>query len=162
MRRFVKPFSLVLVALTLAFGAAPDLYGQSTAFKRGDADGDGVVDMSDAIVTLRYLFLRGTKGTCDDALDTNDDGKIQLGDAIYSFTVITTDPNELVACLHDRMPVILDPKYYGFWLDPDNQEASMLEELLRPYPAVRMSAHPVRTLVNSPAADSPECIAPAT
>jgi putative SOS response-associated peptidase YedK len=83
-------------------------------------------------------------------------------DVVESFTIITTGPNELVAHLHDRMPVILHPKDYDFWLDPANQEASMLERLLRPYPAELMSAHPVRPLVNSPAIDVPDCIAPTT
>jgi putative SOS response-associated peptidase YedK len=82
------------------------------------------------------------------------------GRAIDSCTVITTGPNELMAPLHDRMPVILNSNDYGIWLDPCTQETSALQCLLRPYPADEMSAYPVGTRVNNPSVDDPECIHP--
>ncbi len=80
------------------------------------------------------------------------------GDAVDSCTIITTQPNELLMPLHDRMPVILPREAHDAWLDPDNCEVAALESLLRPYPAASMAAHPVDTKVNNPSFDSPECI----
>lgn len=82
--------------------------------------------------------------------------------AIESCTILTTDANELVADLHDRMPVILDPERFDAWLDPAAEDPARLMRLLTPYPAERMTLYPVSTVVNSPRHEGPECIAPAT
>ncbi len=79
---------------------------------------------------------------------------------IESSTILTTEPNSLVATLHDRMPVILDPKDFDVWLDPEVQLPERLAPLLRPFPAERMTAHPVGTRVNDPRNDDPTCIEP--
>ncbi|MEX0716316.1 MAG: SOS response-associated peptidase [Planctomycetaceae bacterium] len=79
---------------------------------------------------------------------------------IESFTIITTDANELVADIHDRMPVILPAEHYGVWLDLEIDDSKALESLLVPYSANEMLAVPVSTAVNSPRNDSPECIVP--
>ena len=52
---------------------------------------------------------------------------------IDSCTIITTDPNELMADIHDRMPVILSPDDYDLWLDPEFEGKEKLLSLLRPY-----------------------------
>lgn len=82
------------------------------------------------------------------------------GTPIESCTIITTEPNELMAELHDRMPVILRPGAYGVWLDPAVQEPERLQPLLCPYPAGEMVAHPVSTVVNNPRNEQVECVAP--
>lgn len=82
------------------------------------------------------------------------------GKVIESCTLITTEPNDLVRPVHDRMPVILDPADYELWLDPAVREPEMLQPLLRPYDAAKMVTYPVSTLVNNPANDDPECITP--
>lgn len=82
-------------------------------------------------------------------------------DTILSCTIITTTPNDLLADLHNRMPVILPAEAYEQWLDPAEQPPQRLDSLLRPYPADLMLAYPVSTLVNNPSNDSPECILPA-
>lgn len=79
---------------------------------------------------------------------------------IESFAVITTVPNELMAYIHDRMPVILSPDDIDPWLEPDNQDNQGLQELLQPYPADQMQEWAVSTLVNSARHESPELIAP--
>ena len=79
---------------------------------------------------------------------------------IDSCTIITTDPNELMASIHDRMPVILSPDDYDLWLDPEFQGKEKLLSLLRPYPADEMIAYPVSTVVNNPRNEKPECIEP--
>ena len=77
---------------------------------------------------------------------------------IDSCTLITTDPNELMADIHDRMPVILSPDDYDLWLDPEFQDKEKLQALLRPYPEDELTAYPVSTTVNNPKNESPECI----
>ncbi|QDV36944.1 SOS response-associated peptidase [Tautonia plasticadhaerens] len=80
------------------------------------------------------------------------------GGPIESCTLITGEPNEVVAPVHDRMPVILHDSDYDIWLDPEVTDPKMLRPLLVPYPAEEMEAYPVSTLVNSPANDVDECI----
>lgn len=70
---------------------------------------------------------------------------------LETFTIITTTANVLVAPIHDRMPVILDPADYDAWLE--SQDTTIPMALLQPYPAKRMSAYPVSTRVNSPRND---------
>jgi putative SOS response-associated peptidase YedK len=84
------------------------------------------------------------------------------GSVILSCAIITTQPNDLVAQIHDRMPVILPSDAYECWLDPSVQEPVALQPWLVPYPAEGMVAHPVGTLVNNPRNDLADCIAPAT
>ena len=76
-------------------------------------------------------------------------------------TIITTEPNELMAGIHNRMPVILDAKDYELWLDAAPQTPANLLPLIKPFPADKMSAHPVSTLVNSPSNDRAELVVPA-
>jgi putative SOS response-associated peptidase YedK len=78
------------------------------------------------------------------------------GEKLESFTILTTSPNELVATVHDRMPVIVAPRDYDRWLDP-RRNATDVQDLLRPYPAAEMVASPVGTRVNSPTNDDPSC-----
>lgn len=81
------------------------------------------------------------------------------GTLISSCTLLTTGANELVAPIHDRMPVILGEEDYPRWLDPAVEQPGPLLPLLRPYPADRMAMHPVGTYVNSPTHDDPQCVA---
>ena len=81
------------------------------------------------------------------------------GQHIQSCTIITTEPNDLMAPIHNRMPVILPPDAYDLWLDP--AERTDLQDLLVPYSPQEMIAHPVSTLVNNPRNDSSDCLKPA-
>ena len=81
------------------------------------------------------------------------------GTPVESCTIITTEPNEVVKPLHDRMPVILSPADYDLWLDPAVTEPERVQPLLRACPAAELAAHPVSTHVNSPGHDSPACVA---
>ena len=85
------------------------------------------------------------------------DGK----ESVESFTIITTDANEITAGIHDRMPAILAEEAHAQWLDPGYGETGALQRLLRPYPSEEMRAYPVRTLVNSAKNEGPELIEPA-
>lgn len=82
------------------------------------------------------------------------------GRVLETCTVLTTEPNELMTPIHNRMPVILDQKDYDLWLDPEMREAEPLQALLRPYPEKKMTAYAVSLLVNSPANDTPEVLEP--
>jgi putative SOS response-associated peptidase YedK len=74
------------------------------------------------------------------------EGWAKDAEAIESFTVLTTTPNELMATIHNRMPVILRPQDYDAWLGAPEPPP----ELLCPFPAEEMEAVPVSTRVNSP------------
>ncbi|WP_019123730.1 SOS response-associated peptidase [Brevibacillus massiliensis] len=80
------------------------------------------------------------------------------GENVHSCTIITTKPNELVAEIHDRMPVILKKEDVGTWLDRERYDTDLLQSLLVPYDAEQMMAYPVASTVNSPKNDLPECI----
>ncbi len=83
------------------------------------------------------------------------------GSELATFTIITTEPNELVSSLHDRMPVIIPPNRYDRWLDP-SRSGSELRALLRPYPAGGMTSQPVARTVNHADAEGPACVLAAT
>ena len=83
------------------------------------------------------------------------------GASVRTCTIITTEPNELMATLHNRMPVILSPSNFDLWLEPTPQTPDKLQHLIRPFPAEAMTAHPVSTLVNKPGNDRPELVVPA-
>lgn len=79
---------------------------------------------------------------------------------IETCIILTTQPNEVVAPVHQRMPVIISPDNYKVWLDFDIQTPSHLFHLFDPDLVQGLSALPVSTLVNSPTVDRPECIEP--
>jgi putative SOS response-associated peptidase YedK len=83
------------------------------------------------------------------------------GEAAETCAILTTDPNELLAPIHDRMPLILPPENYDAWLDPSVRSPERIAPLLRPYPADPMEAYPVGREVNRPTTDGPSCIRPA-
>ena len=62
--------------------------GMTTAFRRGDANGDSAVTMSDAIATLNVLFLGQGRLDCRDAADSNDDGQVSIADSITTLSVL--------------------------------------------------------------------------
>jgi putative SOS response-associated peptidase YedK len=79
---------------------------------------------------------------------------------VKTYVIITTEPNELMSDIHNRMPVILNKEDEDYWLNPDNTEAEELVKLLIPYPTELMEAYPVSGLVNSPRNNFPEILKP--
>lgn len=73
----------------------------------------------------------------------------EQSEAIDTFTILTTSPNELMKPLHNRMPVILAKPDYPRWLSRENK-AGDVADLLEPFPAEQMEAWPVSTKVNAP------------
>jgi putative SOS response-associated peptidase YedK len=68
--------------------------------------------------------------------------------------------NELVAEVHDRMPVILDPTEYAAWLDPVNEDRDKLQSMLDQFPADQMTARPVSTYLSNARHEGVECLNP--
>jgi putative SOS response-associated peptidase YedK len=79
---------------------------------------------------------------------------------IRSCAIITTSPNELMATIHHRMPVILDRDQEAFWLDPAVRDPVAVMSCLRPYPSEEMEAFAVSSLVSSAGNDQPSLIEP--
>jgi len=82
------------------------------------------------------------------------------GEEFPSFAIVTTEPNELMKPIHNRMPVILQEKDFEQWLDRDNKDTDTLKKLLVPFPSENMKAYPVAKLVNFSRNDGPELLAP--
>ena len=83
------------------------------------------------------------------------------GPSIETFTILTTDPNEVTEPFHNRMPVILEPKDYDRWLEPGDPARPPVD-LLRPYPADRMRAWPVSARVGNVRNNDPALLEPVT
>lgn len=83
------------------------------------------------------------------------------GEPLETFTILTTEPNELLRPIHDRMPVIVARADFGRWLDPEVRDADAVRPLLGPSDPAGWEAVPVSRFVNNPRNDGPECLAPA-
>lgn len=84
----------------------------------------------------------------------------QAEESLRSCTIITTTPNETMAKLHDRMPVLLPASAWDEWLDPGNDDLETLGKLLVPAPPEVITTYPVSTQVNSVRNKGPELIDP--
>ena len=82
------------------------------------------------------------------------------GTLLATYTIITTEPNALMATVHNRMPAIISPDYEEEWLTGDQPDAGRLKEMFEPFPAEKMAMHPVSPLVNTPSADDERVIRP--
>jgi putative SOS response-associated peptidase YedK len=80
-------------------------------------------------------------------------------DALASYLLMTTAPNEVAAKVHDRMPVLLHARDVPRWLDPSVSEPEALADLLGPYPAQEMQARPVSRRVSNPDNEGPDLVA---
>ncbi|CAK6473407.1 SOS response-associated peptidase [Peribacillus castrilensis] len=80
------------------------------------------------------------------------------GISIYSCSVITTVPNELMTSIHDRMPVILKPEDEKDWLNPSTNDPAYLQQYLKSFDSEQMEAFEVSTDVNSTKNNSPNLI----
>jgi putative SOS response-associated peptidase YedK len=77
----------------------------------------------------------------------------------HTFAIITTDANDLVAQIHNRMPVVLHARNEEDWLNPqlplDDAQAMLI-----PFPAELITAYPMSTKINSPAYNTPDAVQP--
>jgi len=82
------------------------------------------------------------------------------GAIIESCTVITTEANDLIRPIHDRMPVIILKNDYDSWLSPEVSVQETFQSLMLPYPSNEMVFFPVNPKVNRATYDNPDCIEP--
>jgi len=81
-------------------------------------------------------------------------------DEVPTCAILTTEPNEVVEPIHNRMPVIVGRDDFALWLDPRISDPSRVAHLLRPYPADEMQAYAVDRRVGNPRFDEPTAIVP--
>ena len=89
-----------------------------------------------------------------DRWDKGEDGPLE------TFTILTTSPDEVVAPIHKRMPVILQPEEFQRWLDPTHENVDELAALMIPTAPSMLEGYPVSTYVNNPAHEGPDCVDP--
>ena len=82
------------------------------------------------------------------------------GDIVRSCTIITTEPNELLRPIYNRMPVILPKELESFWLNDEVQPPFALADILSPSPAEAMEAYEVSSLINRPSNEGLEVATP--
>ncbi|PCR91325.1 SOS response-associated peptidase [Natrinema ejinorense] len=111
----------------------------------------------DRVFAMAGLWERWEPETTQTGLDAFGGGVEEPSESgpLETFTIVTTDPNDLVSELHHRMAVVLEPDAEERWLSGDEPQ-----ELLEPYPSDGMAAYPVSTAVNDPATDEPSLIEP--
>lgn len=80
------------------------------------------------------------------------------GKPLFTTTIITTNANQFMEEIHDRMPIILDEDNAKKWLDTNNQDLDNLLDILNQYDSSKMIKHPVSKLVNKPDNDFIDCI----
>ena len=81
------------------------------------------------------------------------------GEPLDTFTILTTDPNAVMEPIHNRMPVILEPRDYNRWLDPGDPTRPPVD-LLRPFAAEEMFAWPVSDRVGNVRNNDPQLLDP--
>jgi putative SOS response-associated peptidase YedK len=106
-----------------------------------------------------YFYLRdkevfGFAGLWESWIDKT------TGEELETCTIITTEANDVLKPVHERMPVILKAESYDEWLDAKVKDTDKLQELLKPYPSKEMDSHAVSRNVNIPNSDSAELIKP--
>jgi putative SOS response-associated peptidase YedK len=84
--------------------------------------------------------------------------KPREGEPLETFTILTTDPNELAEPVHNRMPVILEPRDYQRWMNPGDPARPPVD-LLRPFPAEKMRSWTVSDRVGNVRNNDPELLA---
>lgn len=84
----------------------------------------------------------------------------ETGEILTTCSVITTEPNDLMAKIHNRMPVILPREAHDLWLDYKMMDTSKVMGLLKPYPAAQMKAYEVSTKVNNARNEGADLIQP--
>ncbi len=84
----------------------------------------------------------------------------EVGETLYTCTILTRAANEFMKPIHSRMPVILPQQAEGGWLDPKIQDPRHLQQLLEEFPEDNLEAYEVSDMVNSPRNDTPQCIRP--
>lgn len=86
--------------------------------------------------------------------------KTPEGEPLETCAILTTAANNLIAPIHDRIPVILHPTEFDHWLDRSLNNPEKLQRFYQPYPAELLQEWEVSTIVNNASHETPETIAP--
>jgi putative SOS response-associated peptidase YedK len=81
------------------------------------------------------------------------------GGEMATFTIVTTEANEVIRSLHPRMAVMLRPDEEALWLDPHVTESARVLPLLHPYAGDDLATYPISSLVNAAGNEGPALIA---
>jgi len=119
------------------------------------ADGFYEWKKSDAKTKQPYAF-KMSDGTPFAFAGLWDAWKDSAGQWLQSFSIITTEANEIMAPVHNRMPVILHPKDFARWLRRDEERPPV--DLLRPFESEAMAAAPANNLVGNVKNNGPEML----
>lgn len=134
------------------------LFRSALAQRRGLVPADGFYEWQHRGRSARPFAVRVRGGLfAMAALYERSSGK---GGPLDTCAILTTEANEAVRPVHDRMPVILAPEDYAAWLDPAQLDAAALAPLLRPCPAEWIELHPVDRRVNDVREDDADLVAP--
>ena len=148
--------------IPLLINARADTVAEKPAFRdafrhrRGLMLADGFYEWQQPAKQPFYFRRKGGKPFAFAALWTP---AHELG-GIGSAALITTDPNEMVAQVHDRMPVLLTADDAPAWLDSTTEDPAKLLPLLRPFDPTDMECWPVSKFVSNARNEAPECIEP--
>lgn len=119
---------------------------------------DGFYEWKKEGTTKRPFYIRLKSGKPIGFAGLYNVWKSPEGEQICTSTIITTNANEKVLPLHDRMPVIASPDAYGLWLDPNIHDKAILQKILKSYPSEELDVYEVTPKVNSPKNNAPENI----
>lgn len=89
-----------------------------------------------------------------------DEWKSPEGEMLRTCTIITTEANDFMAAVHDRMPVIVRPEHESLWMDPSIKDIEKLRVVLEPLEGEKLDMYRVSSQVNSPKFDTPELVEP--
>jgi putative SOS response-associated peptidase YedK len=106
------------------------------------------------------MYIRLKTGECFGFAGLYNVWKSPDGIEICTCTIITTEANEAVKPIHDRMPVILPREKEDTWLNPALEDKEQLLAMLKPYPSEEMMVYEVSTEVNSPQFNTQSNISP--
>lgn len=119
---------------------------------------DGFYEWQNTGGSRRPVYIRLKSGKPFGFAGLYEVWKSPEGEEVTTCTIITTEANELMKPIHERMPVIIPREHQDKWLDLTIEDHNSVLELLRPISANEMEAYPVSKRVNSPRNNSPECI----
>ena len=127
-------------------------------YRRCIVPGSGFFDWKHEGKSKQPYYFRMKNGSPLGFAGIWEEWKAPDGSLLDTFSILTTTANELVATVHDRMPVIFPPDEYGTWLNKHLTDPAELEPLYKPFPAALMDAYPVSDRVNTVRNNSPENI----
>jgi putative SOS response-associated peptidase YedK len=112
--------------------------------------------------TKQPMYIRPAQGTLLFFAGLFSVWKAPDGKELPTFTILTTEPNDLMRPIHARMPVILQERDFERWVDRDEKDTEALKKLLVPCPVRDLEAYPVSAMVGNARNDVPACIEPLT